>query len=80
MKEKRMNDLPAVPRKTEPGVICGNGSRGTGFIHRKNKDGSFDSICLKCFQTAVTAHHESFLNSLEHNHQCSEADLWRSKG
>jgi hypothetical protein len=50
------------------------------FQHRTNPNSTFDSICLRCFHTVVTTHSEFLLDSLESQHRCSEADLWRSQG
>ncbi|WP_158748241.1 hypothetical protein [Acidobacterium sp. S8] len=43
-----------------------------GFAHRANKDGSFDSICLKCYATVGTAYDESDLDAMEAVHHCTE--------
>jgi hypothetical protein len=40
------------------------------FVRRHNGDGTVDSICLICFQTAATAKSESQLTALEDQHQC----------
>ena len=42
------------------------------YAHRLNDDGSFDSICLHCFQTIATAETEEELNGSEDSHKCSE--------
>jgi hypothetical protein len=44
-----------------------------GFHRRRNKDGTFDSICLRCFLTAASAPEESELSSLERRHVCDAA-------
>jgi hypothetical protein len=44
------------------------------FKHRKNKDGSIDSICLRCFQTAASTYDQSLLGSLESLHSCGKPD------
>lgn len=41
-----------------------------GFRRRRNEDGTFDSICLRCFLTAASAPEESELTSLELKHVC----------
>ena len=41
------------------------------FKHRDNQDGTFDSICLRCFSTVCTACSESALTSAEETHSCS---------
>ena len=38
------------------------------FFHRRNKDGTIDSICTRCFMSAGTALNESELSEIEHNH------------
>jgi len=45
------------------------------FTHRKNHDGSFDSICRTCFATAVRARPESELAAHEKAHNCESASL-----
>jgi hypothetical protein len=50
------------------------------YKHRANSDGTFNSICLRCFHTVVTTHDESLLQIFEQPHHCADADLWRSRG
>jgi hypothetical protein len=40
------------------------------FYHRLNADGTTDSICLRCYLTAVRGHIGSDLQELEASHQC----------
>jgi len=40
------------------------------FYHRVNTDGTVDSICLRCFLTAVKAKIGSDLQELEAAHEC----------
>jgi hypothetical protein len=40
------------------------------FLHRFNRDGTFDSICIRCFQTIVTNSEERLLAMAEMNHLC----------
>lgn len=40
------------------------------FPHRRNPDGSFDSICLKCFRTVATQRNEADLAQAERDHVC----------
>jgi len=40
------------------------------FPHRRNQDGTFDSICPKCFHTVSTQSDESLLIRLEREHVC----------
>ena len=40
------------------------------FPHRRNKDESFDSICLKCFATVARANSESELEQYDKLHVC----------
>jgi hypothetical protein len=44
-----------------------------GFHRRRNENGTFDSICLRCFLTAASAPGESELSSLERRHVCALA-------
>lgn len=45
------------------------------YKHRQNKDGTFDSICLRCFRTVASAPNEESLNNIEPNHHCSEPEV-----
>ena len=40
------------------------------FPHRRNRDGSIDSICLKCLLTIATARNEADLDLHDKNHIC----------
>jgi hypothetical protein len=50
------------------------------FRRRHNEDGTWDSICLRCFRTAATARDLSWLPLLQSNHTCDPMDLhaWMS--
>jgi hypothetical protein len=41
------------------------------YPHRRNADGSYDSICLTCFQTASHAASEAALATQDSTHVCS---------
>jgi hypothetical protein len=45
------------------------------FPHRLNEDGTFDSICPKCFDTVATAESESGLEKGELSHICDPSRL-----
>jgi hypothetical protein len=45
------------------------------FPHRLNKDGSFDSICGKCYRTVTTQTAELDLAVYETEHVCTAANL-----
>ena len=45
------------------------------FPHRRNQDGSFDSICTVCFNTVGTADLEEKLQLLESAHVCHGCQL-----
>jgi len=45
------------------------------FPHRRNRDGSFDSICLKCLLTIATARTEVELARYEKYHVCNPSIL-----
>jgi hypothetical protein len=47
------------------------------FPHRRNKDGSFDSICLKCFATVASHMTQEELRELDKNHVCVNSLLSR---
>jgi hypothetical protein len=48
----------------------------TNFAHRRNADGSYDSICTKCFLTAAWAEKEESLSSSESAHVCEPSVLY----
>jgi hypothetical protein len=43
--------------------------------HRKNLDGSYDSICLVCFATIASARREEDLRGPENSHVCRPGTL-----
>jgi hypothetical protein len=43
------------------------------YAHRENADGTFDSICLRCFQTIISANSELELVESERMHSCTSA-------
>lgn len=43
---------------------------GDRFTHRHNPDGTFDSICMSCFQTVGHEKRESDLAAAEAVHKC----------
>jgi hypothetical protein len=47
------------------------------FPHRRNKDGSFDSICLKCFATVASHMTQEELKELDKTHTCENSLLSR---
>jgi hypothetical protein len=51
----------------------------SGFIHRPNNDGSFDSICLRCFRTIESDKNGRSLAMMESQHECEPKDLIRLK-
>ncbi len=46
------------------------------FPHRHNKDGSFDSICTKCFATIASAQIDAELAVYDRKHVCDPLVLW----
>jgi hypothetical protein len=48
----------------------------TTFAHRRNFDGTYDSICTKCYATAATAANEEALSSPESGHACDLMALY----
>lgn len=40
------------------------------FPHRRNRNGSFDAICPRCYRTIATTEHEAELDEIEHEHKC----------
>jgi hypothetical protein len=54
------------------------------YVRRVNSDGTFDTICLKCFQTVACEMTEDCLERFEQVHVCvaedrDRFDQWRSK-
>lgn len=47
------------------------------FPHRRNRDGSHDSICPHCFRTVATRREEAELPDDEQRHVCTEFHLDR---
>ena len=45
------------------------------FPHRRNPNGTFDSICIGCFQTIATKTEEFQLAQQELVHICDESSL-----
>ena len=45
------------------------------FPHRRNRDGSFDSICLKCLLTIANARIEADLAAHDEGHVCNPSIL-----
>jgi hypothetical protein len=43
----------------------------TFYPHRRNKDGTFDSICLKCFLTVAHTETEAELLAYDRVHVCN---------
>jgi hypothetical protein len=41
------------------------------FAHRPNRDGSFDSVCRRCYVTVGWSEKEAKLESLELLHDCN---------
>jgi hypothetical protein len=47
------------------------------FSHRQNWNGTYDSICRKCYKTVATANNEVELEHLERRHVCFP--LWKAE-
>ena len=45
------------------------------FPHRRNLNGTFDSICPRCFHTVATRSTEIELRRDEHRHVCDDWNL-----
>jgi hypothetical protein len=45
------------------------------YLHRANRDGTFDSICIRCFVTVATAVTEFRLAEPESSHRCLPSSL-----
>ena len=42
------------------------------FRHRNNLDGTWDSICMRCYATAAHSHEQASLRTVELRHRCDE--------
>ena len=51
----------------------GNAVSGQGFRHRRNGDGTWDSIYLRCYLTAARKLTEQELLAVEVGHECDES-------
>jgi hypothetical protein len=49
------------------------------FPHRHNRDGSYDSICVKCFATIATERIEEMLAESEQKHVCRSNPMLDTK-
>jgi hypothetical protein len=47
------------------------------FPHRRNVDGSHDSVCTMCLATVATVQHEWELTRHESDHKCEPMNLYR---
>jgi hypothetical protein len=45
------------------------------YLHRANNDGTFDSICIRCFETIASAKTEEKLMDAELEHKCPPTTL-----
>jgi hypothetical protein len=45
------------------------------YPHRRNKDGSFDSICLGCLETIARTATEAELTAHDITHKCNQAKV-----
>ncbi len=52
-------------------------AEGQKFAHRANRDGTFDSVCLKCFKTVAFDSREATLSDKECEHVCEDVVLDR---
>jgi hypothetical protein len=48
----------------------------TSFAHRRNFNGSYDSICTKCFATVAIGEKEEALSPSESTHVCDPSALY----
>jgi hypothetical protein len=53
-------------------------SLDASFRHRENLDGTWDSICMRCYATAAHSHREMLLSAAESEHHCDEGS-WTFK-
>ena len=50
-------------------------SAANPFVHRRNSDHSYDSICTRCLVTVAKANIEADLEKAEFDHVCAGFDL-----
>lgn len=50
-----------------------NLSFAPAFRHRENLDGTWDSICMRCYGTAAHTHEAALLDTVESGHCCNPA-------
>jgi len=51
------------------------------FRHRENLDGTWDSICMRCYATAAHSHEQRSLGNVELRHRCDETSwLYKEPG
>ena len=67
--------LSHIAPSTYPEMTPGPSTNEPKFAHRENANGTFDSICLRCFRTVATARSESALREKEQQHACDLEDL-----
>jgi hypothetical protein len=48
-----------------------------GFLHRHNRDGAVDSVCMRCFITIDSESTENELGDAENTHVCRGFNLAR---
>jgi hypothetical protein len=46
------------------------------YPHRQNKDGSYDTFCLKCFAIVAHARTEAELEEYKQEHVCVVSSTW----
>ena len=49
------------------------------FPHRQNRNGTYDSICPRCFHTVATRKNEADLSKDEHRHICDDWNMDRDR-
>ena len=70
-KRRHLNQKIAVVRSSQMTF------RQNQFVHKPNKDGSYDSICMQCFQAAAKRRTLKQLPADEAKHVCMEQNLRR---
>jgi hypothetical protein len=56
----------------------GSGPASSQYAHRRNHDGTLDSICKLCYLTVARAYREADLSQLEFRHICQPAERRRA--
>ena len=75
MGERSLDGSNSIAAATKLGRVNNLKNPTKSSAHRLKMDGTFDSICLICFQTIGNADQQDELSTPEHNHVCAPGHL-----